>query len=210
MARAAVSRSPTVLLNGESGTGKDLIARIIHHNSDRATEPFVNINCWELPELLLESELFGGERGAFTGADVQKSGLLEVADGGTVFLEHADDMPPKLQVKLLRFIEELIFRPIGGSRHVRADVRVIAGTTRKLEEEVARSRFSADLYYRLNVPIVLPALRAHPEDIPLLVAHFVNEFNTEFRSACSADACRVHAAPEVSLARQCSRAEECN
>jgi two-component system response regulator AtoC len=182
VARVAISPSSTVLLTGESGTGKDLVAKVLHYTSDRASRPFMNITCSALPEQLLESELFGHERGAFTDARLQKKGLLETADGGTVFLDEIGEMTPGLQAKLLRFLEEKSFKRVGGSTDIHVDVRVIAATNRKLDEEVARSQFRADLYYRLNVlPIAVPPLRVHAEDIPLLVEYFIDGFNSEFR-----------------------------
>jgi two-component system, NtrC family, response regulator AtoC len=182
VARVATSPASTVLLTGESGTGKDLVAKIIHYTSDRSAKPFMNITCSALPEQLLESELFGHERGAFTDARLQKRGLLETADGGTVFLDEIAEMVPALQAKLLRFLEEKSFKRVGGSSDIRVDVRVVAATNRNLEEEVAKGRFRSDLFYRLNVlPIVLPALRTHPEDVPLLVEYFIDGFNAEFR-----------------------------
>src|SRR6186713_2379605 len=181
-ARVAVTPSSTVLLTGESGTGKDLLAKVIHYASERSSRPFMNITCSALPEQLLESELFGHERGAFTDARMQKKGLLETADRGTVFLDEIGEMTPGLQAKLLRFLEEKSFKRVGGLNDIRVDVRVVAATNRDLEEEVKAGKFREDLYYRLNVlPISLPALRAHPEDIPLLVEYFVDAFNTEFR-----------------------------
>jgi len=181
-ARVAVSPASTVLLTGESGTGKDLLAKVIHYASDRSSRPFMNITCSALPEQLLESELFGHERGAFTDARMQKKGLLETADGGTVFLDEIGEMTPGLQAKLLRFLEEKSFKRVGGASDIRVDVRVIAATNRDLEKEVAQHRFRADLFFRLNVlPIASPPLRAHAEDIPLLVEYFIDSFNTEFR-----------------------------
>jgi DNA-binding NtrC family response regulator len=180
--KVAVSPASTVLLTGESGTGKDLAAKVIHYASDRAARPFMNITCSALPEALLESELFGHERGAFTGADRQKRGLLESADGGTVFLDEIGEMMPMLQAKLLRFLEERAFKRVGGATDIRVNVRVIAATNRNLEDEVKRGRFREDLYYRLNVmPIVMPALRQRPEDVPRLIAYYVDTYNTEFR-----------------------------
>jgi len=180
--KVASSPASTVLLTGESGTGKDLAAKVIHYASDRAGRAFVNITCSALPEALLESELFGHERGAFTGADRQKRGLLESADGGTVFLDEIGEMVPGLQAKLLRFLEEKAFKRVGGSVDIRVDVRVIAATNRLLEDEVRQGKFREDLYYRLNVlPILLPPLRQRPEDIPLLVNYYVDAYNTEFR-----------------------------
>jgi two-component system response regulator AtoC len=180
--RVAASPASTVLLTGESGTGKDLAARVIHYASGRASRAFVNITCSALPENLLESELFGHERGAFTGADRQKRGLFESADGGTVFLDEIGEMVPALQAKLLRFLEEKAFKRVGGSEDIRVNVRVIAATNRNLEAEVRAGRFREDLYYRLNVlPIVLPALRQRAGDVPALVNFFIDGFNTEFR-----------------------------
>jgi DNA-binding NtrC family response regulator len=180
--KIAASPASTVLLTGESGTGKDLAAKVIHYASDRSSKPFMNITCSALPEALLESELFGHERGAFTGADRQKRGLLESADGGTVFLDEIGEMVPGLQAKMLRFLEEKSFRRVGGSVDLRVDVRIVAATNRKLETEVREGRFREDLYYRLNVlPVELPPLRAKPGDIPLLINYYVDTYNREFR-----------------------------
>jgi len=180
--KIAASPASTVLLTGESGTGKDLAAKVLHYGSDRAAKPFMNITCSALPEALLESELFGHERGAFTGADRQKRGLLESADGGTVFLDEIGEMVPGLQAKMLRFLEEKSFKRVGGSADIRVDVRVVAATNRKLETEVKEGRFREDLYYRLNVlPIELPPLRARAGDLPLLVSYYVDTYNSEFR-----------------------------
>ena len=180
--KIGVSPASTVLLTGESGTGKDLAAKVIHYSSARASKPFMNITCSALPETLLESELFGHERGAFTGADRQKRGLIESADGGTVFLDEIGEMVPLLQAKLLRFLEEKTFKRVGGSADIKVDVRVIAATNRSLEEEVRKGKFREDLYYRLNVMAVnLPPLRERRDDIPLLINHYVDLFNTEFR-----------------------------
>jgi DNA-binding NtrC family response regulator len=180
--KVAQSPASTVLLTGESGTGKDLVAKVLHYSSDRATRPFMNITCSALPEALLESELFGHERGAFTDARLQKRGLLESADGGTVFLDEISEMVPALQAKLLRFLEEKAFKRVGGAADIHVDVRVIAATNRVLDDEVRQGRFRSDLFYRLNVlPISLPPLRAHAEDIPSLVDFFVDGFNREFR-----------------------------
>jgi transcriptional regulator with PAS, ATPase and Fis domain len=178
----ATSPASTVLLTGESGTGKDLAAKIIHYSSERASKPFMNITCSALPEQLLESELFGHERGAFTDARLQKKGLLEIADGGTVFLDEISEMTPGLQAKLLRFLEEKCFKRVGGAHDIRVDVRVVAATNRHLEEEVAKHRFRSDLFFRLNVlPIEMPPLRTRRDDIPILVEYFVDSFNSEFR-----------------------------
>jgi len=180
--KVATSPASTVLLTGESGTGKDLAAKVIHYNSSRASKPFMNITCSALPETLLESELFGHERGAFTGADRQKRGLFETADGGTVFLDEIGEMVPALQAKLLRFLEEKTFKRVGGATDIHVDVRVIAATNRHLQEEVRQGRFREDLFYRLNVlPIPLPPLRDRAEDIPVLVTFYVDAYNTEFK-----------------------------
>jgi two-component system response regulator AtoC len=182
VARVASSPASTVLLTGESGTGKDLVAKVIHYASDRASRPFMNITCSALPEQLLESELFGHERGAFTDARLQKKGLLENAEGGTVFLDEIGEMTPGLQAKLLRVLEEKSFKRVGGATDIHVDVRVIAASNRDLETEVTNHRFRADLFYRLNVlPIAMPPLRSHSEDIPALVEYFIDAFNTEFR-----------------------------
>lgn len=182
LARVASSPTSTVLLTGESGTGKDLVAKALHYASDRSPRPFMNITCSALPEHLLESELFGHERGAFTDARTQKRGLFETADGGTVFLDEISEMVPALQAKLLRFLEEKSFKRVGGATDVHVDVRVIAATNRKLNDEVANGRFRSDLFYRLNVlPIELPPLREHADDIPLLAEYFIDTFNDEFK-----------------------------
>jgi two-component system response regulator AtoC len=182
LGKIATGPGSTVLLTGESGTGKDLAAKVIHYVSARASKPFMNITCSALPETLLESELFGHERGAFTGADRQKRGLFETADGGTVFLDEIGEMVPALQAKLLRFLEEKTFKRVGGAVDLRVDVRVIAATNRNLEDEVKQGRFRQDLFYRLNVvPIALPPLRQRAADIPLLINYYVDSYNTEFR-----------------------------
>jgi DNA-binding NtrC family response regulator len=182
VAKVAAGPASTVLLTGESGTGKDLVAKVIHYASDRASRPFMNITCSALPEHLLESELFGHERGAFTDARMQKRGLLESADGGTVFLDEISEMVPALQAKLLRFLEEKRFKRVGGAAYISVDFRVIGATNRKLDDEVGKGRFRADLFYRLNVlPIALPSLREHAEDVPMLAEFFVENFNDEFK-----------------------------
>ena len=180
--KIATSPGSTVLITGESGTGKDLIAKVIHYGSQRGARPFLNITCSALPEALLESELFGHERGAFTDARQQKRGLLEQADEGTVFLDEIGEMTPALQAKLLRFLEEKMFRRVGGSTEIQVDVRVVAATNRNLEEHVREGKFRDDLYYRLNVlRIEVPPLRARGNDIALLAQHFVESFSREFK-----------------------------
>jgi Nif-specific regulatory protein len=179
--QAANSRS-TVLLQGESGTGKELVARALHKLSPRRNQPFVKLNCAALPETLLESELFGHERGAFTGAVQTRRGRFELADKGTLFLDEIGDMSLATQVKILRVLQERAFERVGGHRSITVDVRIIAATNANLEEAVHAKRFREDLYYRLHVvPIVLPPLRERKEDIPLLVGHFLARFNTENR-----------------------------
>jgi len=175
---AAVERvaptNSTVLIGGESGVGKDLIARAIHHRSRRASGPFVKINCTAIPENLLESELFGYERGAFTGAAASKPGKFELADKGSLFLDEIGDVPQAMQVKLLRVIQEREFERLGGTRTLKVDVRLIAATNRDLRAALEEGTFREDLYYRLNVvPINIPPLRDHKDDIPGLVAHIL-------------------------------------
>jgi len=180
LVRNVATLRSTVLIQGESGTGKEMIARAIHHASDRKTKPFVAVACSALAEGLLESELFGHERGSFTGAVGRKKGKFEIADGGTVLLDEIGDISPKLQLDLLRVLEERRFFRVGGNDEVEVDVRVIAASNQNLHERVRAGRFRDDLFYRLNVvTIELPALRERPEDIPLLARHFVDTISVE-------------------------------
>jgi transcriptional regulator with GAF, ATPase, and Fis domain len=180
--KIAASPSSTVLITGENGTGKDLAAKAIHFESSRASAPFMNITCSALPEALLESELFGHEKGAFTDARAQKKGLLELADGGSVFLDEIGEMSLVLQAKLLRFLEEKAFRRVGGTKDVRVDVRIIAATNRDLKGMVKAGAFREDLYYRLRVlPVELPPLRQRAGDLALLVRLFLDLYRGEFR-----------------------------
>ena len=178
LAEKAAQYKTTVLIFGDSGTGKELIARGIHQNSHRSEAPLVPVNCGGIPETLLESELFGYKKGAFTGADCNKKGLFQEAEGGTIFLDEIGELPLSLQVKLLRVLQENEIRPIGDSRPMKIDVRVVAATAKNLEEEVHKGTFRQDLYYRLNVlTIKLPPLKQRTEDIPLLCKHFLHRFN---------------------------------
>ncbi|HZQ24165.1 MAG TPA: sigma-54 dependent transcriptional regulator [Terriglobales bacterium] len=175
--RTVASTSSTILVYGESGTGKELVARAVHVCSPRATEAFVSVNCGAFPETLLESELFGYVKGAFTGANQNKRGLFEMADKGTLFLDEISEMTLAMQVKLLRVLQERSLRPVGGSSEIAVDVRVIAATNRDLDRQVAEGTFREDLYYRLSViPIRVPSLRERREDIPLLVNHFLKKY----------------------------------
>jgi two-component system response regulator AtoC len=167
----------TVLIHGESGTGKELVARAIHFNSPRRNKPFVAVNCAAIPEGLLESELFGHARGAFTGATAAREGRFAAADGGTLFLDEVGDMPLALQAKVLRMLQEQSFEPVGSNKTIKVDVRVVAATHKDLKEMVSAGTFRDDLFYRLNVfPMSLPALRDRTEDIPLLAAHFLKQY----------------------------------
>jgi transcriptional regulator with PAS, ATPase and Fis domain len=179
-----VSKSDsTIIINGETGTGKNMVARAIHESSPRRRGPFVPVNCGAIPENLLESELFGHVKGAFTGATATKAGKFELADGGTIFLDEIGDMSQDLQVKVLRVLEEKEFEAVGGSRTKRVDVRIIAATHRDLEDLVQKGAFREDLFYRLYViPVKLPALRCRRSDLPLLIDHFLAHFNRRTRS----------------------------
>jgi len=174
------STDSSVLILGESGTGKELVARALHFNSPRSQNPFVPVNCGAIPEELLESELFGHEKGAFTGAFRTRIGRFELAQGGSIFLDEVSEMSPNLQVKLLRVIQEREFERVGGVKSIRADVRIIAATNKILDDEVEKGRFREDLYYRLNViPVQLPPLRERTDDIPLLIKHFSDKCSEE-------------------------------
>jgi len=182
VSRVAESDPATVLIQGESGTGKDLVARAIHYASPRAERPLVTVTCTAIPEHLLESELMGHEKGAFTDARAQKKGLLELADGGTVFLDEIGDLPLALQAKLLRFLEDKTFKRVGGTRDLTVDARIIAATNKDLAIAVREGQFRSDFYYRLNVIMLrLPPLRDRRDDVPMLVHHFVEKMNREFR-----------------------------
>src|SRR5438445_3024845 len=186
MIETAARTNSTILLTGESGTGKGLVAQAIHFHSLRRDKPMVSLNCGAMPEALLESELFGHMRGAFTGADSNKKGLLEVAERGTVFLDEIGEMSAVMQVKLLRVLQERRFRRVGGLEEVQADIRVIAATNQDLNRLVAENRFREDLFYRINViPIALPPLRDRREDIPLLADHFLAKYAEQMGKALS-------------------------
>ena len=186
LAGRVAGSSATVLLLGESGTGKELIARAIHYHSTRADRPFVKVNCAALPETLLESELFGHEKGAFTGAAARRIGRFEAADQGTLFLDEVGDIPLTVQVKLLRVLQEREFERLGGNQTIRVDVRIIAATNRDLEQAMRKGTFREDLYYRLNVVTVLiPPLRERKEDIPDLMEHFIGKYSAANRKKVS-------------------------
>ncbi len=181
----------SVMITGPSGTGKELIAKAIHYNSPRKNRPFISINCGALTETLLESELFGHERGAFTGAVSMKKGRFELADGGTLFLDEVGEMSPSLQVKLLRVLQEMEFERVGGTKTIKVDVRILAASNRRLKEDVDKGIFREDLFYRLNVVhIEVPQLKERVEDIPFLVAHFVEKFRSSNKK-------KIELAPEV-------------
>src|SRR5207302_5634540 len=187
--RTVASTQSTILVYGESGTGKELVARAVHVCSPRASDTFVSVNCGAFPEALLESELFGYVKGAFTGANQNKRGLFEVADGGTIFLDEISEMTLAMQVKLLRVLQERTVRPVGGTSEIAIDVRVIAATNRELDKAVAENVFREDLYYRLSViPIRVPPLRERREDVALLVNHFLKKY----ASAAGRNILRLH------------------
>ena len=206
-----VARSnATILIRGETGTGKELIAGAIHHNSPRSGRNFVKVNCAALQENLLESELFGHEKGAFTGADKQRIGRFEQADGGSLFLDEVGDMSPNTQAKILRVLQEHEFERLGGTRTIRVDVRLITATNRNLAQMVANGQFREDLYYRLNVvSIEMPPLRERKEDIPALAQFFIKKYAAELKKKVEgADARRAEAAAPLQLPRQHPRARE--
>ncbi len=180
--RVAESDASIILIQGESGTGKNLIARVIHYNSSRAAEPFVEVTATALPETLIESELFGYEKGAFTDAKIAKKGLFEVAGGGTIYLDEIGDIKPSTQAKLLRVIEEKIFKRVGGLKDISVNVRIIAATNKDLANAVKEGTFRSDLYYRLKViPIIMPPLRERKEDVIPLAMYYIDRFNKEFK-----------------------------
>jgi len=182
--KVARSDATTILLQGESGTGKDLVAKVIHYESSRALKPFIDINCTAIPESLIESELFGHEKGAFTDAKQMKKGLFELADGGTIFLDEIGDVRLSTQAKLLKVLETKTFKRIGGVRDISVDLRVIASTNKNLAEEVNKGNFREDLFYRMKViPVLLPPLRERREDIPQLAQFFIDQFNREFKKS---------------------------
>jgi len=188
VSRRVATADSTVLIMGESGTGKELIARFIHANSRRANQPFIAVNCGAIPADLLESEMFGHERGSFTGAVGARMGMFQLASGGTIFLDEIGEMTAPLQVKLLRVLQEREIRPVGSDRNVKVDVRVVAASNRDLAMEVEKGRFREDLFYRLQViPILLPPLRERRSDIPVLVQHFLDKYNAKH----DARACRI-------------------
>ncbi|UCF37632.1 MAG: sigma-54-dependent Fis family transcriptional regulator [Acidobacteriota bacterium] len=179
--KVAVSEANTILVQGESGTGKDLVAKALHYESNRSRQPFMILNCAAIPEQLLESELFGHERGAFTDAKAMKKGLFELADGGSIFFDEISEMALNLQAKLLRVLEDQTFRRIGGVKDIHVDVRVICASNKDVEAMVAKQEFREDLFYRLSViPITLAPLRLRREDIPILIDHFINLYNIRF------------------------------
>jgi two-component system NtrC family response regulator len=180
MIRKVAQSKASVLITGPSGTGKELIAKAVHYDSPRKDRPFISVNCGALTETLLESELFGHEKGAFTGALSMKKGRFELADGGTLFLDEVTDMPPPLQVKLLRVLQEMEFERVGGTKTIKVDVRVLSASNRNIKEVVAEGNFREDLFYRLNViNIEVPSLRERPEDIKLLVDHFIEKYRQD-------------------------------
>ena len=194
LVRQVATTDVHVLIQGESGTGKELIADALHELSDRHGKPFVKLSCAAIPDTLLESELFGHERGAFTGASASKPGKLELADGGTVLLDEIGEMNPPLQAKLLRVLQDGRFQRLGGTRDIRTDFRLLCATHSDLARAIEEKKFRQDLYYRVNtVQVMLPPLRERREDIPLLAVHFLERFNTKMRKEVRSLAPSVHA-----------------
>jgi len=190
ISKVAQSRA-SVMITGPSGTGKELIAKAIHYNSPRKNRPFISLNCGALTETLLESELFGHEKGAFTGAIAMKKGRFELADEGTLFLDEVGEMPPSLQVKLLRVLQEMEFERVGGTKTIKVDVRILTASNRKLKEDIDMGSFREDLFYRLNVvQIEVPPLKDRIEDLPFLTAHFIDKFQPSKTK-------KIELAPEV-------------
>jgi two-component system nitrogen regulation response regulator NtrX len=178
--RQAAGSDARIMITGENGTGKELVAREIHRKSERSEKPFVEVNCAAIPDNLIESELFGHEKGSFTGAVQQRRGKFELADGGSLFLDEVADMSLSAQAKVLRVIQEMTFQRIGGENTIEVDVRIIVATNKDIQEEVRHGRFREDLFFRLNViPVTVPPLRERPEDVPLLLTHFLKEFSGE-------------------------------
>ena len=211
LAKRAASSKATVLLLGKSGTGKEIFARAIHNWSERKSEPFIAINCVGLSKELLESELFGHEKGAFTGAHQLKKGKMELAHGGTVFLDEVGDITPELQTKLLRFLQEREFERVGGTKPIRVDVRIVAATNRDLDEAVKEGRFREDLYHRLNViAITLPPLRERKEDIRALSHYFLQRFSKETKKNFAEITREAEERLSLRLAGQCARAGQCD
>ena len=199
-----------VLIFGESGSGKEFVAHALHHQSLRNSAPLVEVNCAAIPDELIESELFGHVKGAFTGATQSKIGKLEKADGGTLFLDEVGDMSLKTQAKVLRALEEQRFEPVGSSAPVSVDVRIIAATNKNLDEEMEKGNFRQDLFYRLNViPFYVPPLRERVEDVPVLTEHFIQEFSELYGRKAKEVSPRSDGGPEaIPLARQCQGTEE--
>ena len=208
--KIAKSDATTIMLQGESGTGKDLVAKVIHYQSRRSDKPFMEINCTALPETLIESELFGHEKGAFTDAKAMKKGLFELADGGSIYLDEIGDMKPSTQAKLLKIIESKMFKRIGGVKDITVDVRIIAATNKNLAEEVKSGNFREDLYYRLKViPVLIPPLRDRPSDISDLAKYFINEFNREFKKNLKGISKETEKYfKRIPMARECERTQK--
>jgi transcriptional regulator with PAS, ATPase and Fis domain len=207
--RLAQAGASTLLVQGESGTGKDLVSRALHYESARRDNPFFALNCAAIPETLIETELFGYEKGAFTDAKTMKKGVFEMADRGTVFLDEISEMHLNMQSKFLRVLEDQTFRRVGGVRDISVDGQVVASTNRDLEQAVREGKFREDLFYRLSViPVQIPPLRQRKEDIPLLVDHFIQRYNTQFRKNVEVPP-GIEVAHELFVAGKHPRVEEC-